>query len=370
MLVAGLRRELRTKGFFKEGQEPDVRTLLDIVAVATVADMVPICGNNRALVFAGLRQMSQAARPGLKALMKVAKVEADRLSASDLGFRIGPRINARGRLGHAGAAVDLMLTHDAEQATTLARALDDANQERRQIEQAAVESAIHAVENEGYLNYAALVIYHPEWHPGVLGLVASRLVGRFHRPTIVIGEGGKGSARSIPGFDIYSGIDSAAHHLERFGGHKAAAGLTIAEENIEGFRRDFIAIVQGSLGAPPFIPELKPDYEMNAESLELQMVDELAKLGPFGQKNPEPLLVSRGVSIKDRRIVGKDHLKLNLGDHGIDAIAFGFGPYLNKMPEKIDVAYRIERNVFRGRENLQLMVEDIRAHEPETTQTP
>jgi len=370
MLVAGLRRELRTKGFFKDGQEPDVRTLLDIVALATVADMVPICGNNRALVFAGLRQMSQAARPGLKALMKVAKVEADRLSASDLGFRIGPRINARGRLGHAGAAVDLMLTHDAEQATTLAKALDDANQERRQIEQAAVESAIDAVENEGYLKYAALVIYHPEWHPGVLGLVASRLVGRFHRPTIVIGEGGKGSARSISGFDIYSGIDSAAHHLERFGGHKAAAGLTIAEENIEGFRRDFIAIVQGSLGEPPFIPELKPDYEMNAESLELQMVDELAKLGPFGQKNPEPLLVSRGVSIRDRRIVGKDHLKLNLGDQGIDAIAFGFGPYLNKMPEKIDVAYRIERNVFRGRENLQLMVEDIRAHEPETTQAP
>ncbi|MBT6178027.1 MAG: single-stranded-DNA-specific exonuclease RecJ [Deltaproteobacteria bacterium] len=369
ILVAGLRRELRDRDFFKDGREPDVRTLLDIVAVATVADMVPICGNNRALVFAGLRQMSHAARPGLKALMKVSDVEADRICASDLGFKIGPRINARGRLDHAGAAVDLMLTHDIKQAEALAQALDDANQNRRQIEQAAVESAIDAVENEGYLNYAALVIYHPQWHPGVLGLVASRLVRRFHRPTIVIGEGGKGSARSIPGFDIYSGIETAAHHLERFGGHKAAAGLTIAEDNIEGFRRDFIGVVQSSIGAPPYIPVLQPDLEMDAETLELQMVDELAALGPFGQKNPEPLLVSRGVSIRDRRIVGKDHLKLNLGERGIDAIAFGFGPYMNKMPEKIDVAYRIERNVFRGRENLQLMVEDIRPHETQPPET-
>ena len=369
ILIAGLRRELRDRGHFKNNPEPDVRTLLDIVAVATVADMVPIRGNNRALVFAGLRQMAHAPRLGLKALMDVSKVEAERVCASDLGFRIGPRINARGRLGHAGAAVDLMLTHDNEQANSLAQALDEANQNRRQIEQEAVESAIDAVEHEGYLNYAALVIYHPHWHPGVLGLVASRLVAKFNRPTIVIGEGGKGSARSINGFDIHEGIETAAHHLERFGGHKAAAGLTIAEENIEGFRRDFIAIVQASMGSPPYIPLLQPDFEMDAETLELNMVDELNHLGPFGQKNPEPLLVSRGVSIRDKRIVGKDHLKLNLGDRGIDAIAFGFGPYMNKMPEKIDVAYRIERNVFRGRENLQLMVEDIRAHQPPELQT-
>ena len=123
------------------------------------------------------------------------------------------------------------------------------------------------------------------------------------------------------------------------------------------------------MGAPPYIPLLQPDLEMDAEILELNMVDELSHLGPFGQKNPEPLLVSRGVSIRDKRIVGKDHLKLNLGNRGIDAIAFGFGPHMNKMPEKIDVAYRIERNVFRGRENLQLMVEDIRAHEPPELQT-
>ena len=362
ILVAGLRRELREHGFFESHPEPDVRTLLDVVAVATVADMVPIRGNNRALVFAGLRQMASAPRPGLKALMAVSKVEAERVSASDLGYRIGPRINARGRLHHAGAAVDLMLTHDLERAQSLAQELDEANQDRRRIEQEAVEAAIHAVEHEGYLRYAGLVIYNPRWHPGVLGLVASRLVNRFHRPAIVIGEGGKGSARSIRGFDIHAGIDGAAHHLERFGGHKMAAGLTIAEENVEAFRRDFIGCVEACIGAPPYVPVLQPDLEMDADNLGLEMVDELASLGPFGQQNPEPLLVSRGVSIREKRIVGKDHLKLNLGHSGVDAIAFGFGPHMNKMSEKIDVAYRIERNVYRGRENLQLMVEDIREH--------
>ena len=233
--LVGLRRELRGQGHFENKSEPDVRTLLDIVAVATVADMVPIRGNNRALVFAGLRQMARSARPGLKALMEVSKVEADRVCASDLGFKIGPRINARGR-GHAGAAVDLMLTHDATQANSLAQALHEANQNRRQIEQEAVESAIDAVEHEGYLNYAALVIYHPHWHPGVIGLVASRLVADSTDPPLLLVRAEKARRSSIPGFDIHEGIEAAAHHLERFGGHKAAAGLTIAEENIEGFQ--------------------------------------------------------------------------------------------------------------------------------------
>ncbi|MEC9464342.1 MAG: single-stranded-DNA-specific exonuclease RecJ [Myxococcota bacterium] len=363
MVVVGLRRHLRERGWFADKPEPDVRTLLDIVAVATVADMVPLEQTNRILVAAGLKEMAKGQRVGLRALIDVAKVDAHRISASDLGFRIGPRINARGRLSHAGAAVELMLTRDPDLATRLSDSLDSANRERREIQDQAVEEAIACVDRQDLSTVASLVLANPQWHPGILGLVAAKLVNRYNRPTIIIGEGGKGSARSISGLDIHAAIDAASIHLERFGGHKAAAGLTIHDESIDSFRVDFEHAVRHAMGEPPFIPTLRPDIEVSADSLSLQMVDQMAELGPFGQKNPEPLFVSRQVAVQNSRIVGATHLKLNLGHQGIDAIAFGLGEHIQALPPNVDIAYRIERNVFRGRENLQLRIEDIRPSE-------
>ena len=360
MLVVALRRHLREKGWFENQPEPDVRSLLDIVAVATVADMVPLEKTNRVLVTAGLKQMAKQERVGLNALITVAKVDSQRVSSSDLGFRIGPRINARGRLSHAGAAVELMLTNDPDLASRLSESLDTANKERREIQDHAVLEATECVDQVDLSGMASLVLAKPHWHPGVLGLIAAKLVNRYNRPTIIIGEGGKGSARTISGLDIHAAIDSASIHLERFGGHKAAAGLTIREESIAGFCVDFEHAVRNAMGEPPFIPTLKPDIEFNADHLSLHMVDEMEELGPFGQKNPEPLFFSRSVPVRSSRIVGATHLKLNVGDQGIDAIAFGMGEHLSALPRTIDIAYRIERNVFRGRENLQLRIEDIR----------
>jgi single-stranded-DNA-specific exonuclease len=359
MLVVGLRRALREIGWFSARPEPDLRNLLDLVAVATVADMVPMRGQNRILVAAGLKRMRSGGRLGLHALMEVAGVVPANVGVADLGFRLGPRINARGRLSHAGAGVELLLTQDPAEAKQLAATLDAANRERQALERATVESAAARVERDGLLDGAAIVIHDNAWHPGVLGLVATRLVGTFNRPAIVIGEGGKGSGRTVPGLDLHAAIGAASEHLVRFGGHAAAAGVTIEPEHIGAFRTSFEQAVRGRLGAPPFVATLSPDLEVPVEELSLDMLGALERLQPFGQENPEPLWVSRQVAVRDARLVGDTHLKLQVGGH--DAIAFGLGRLLGNLPERLDVAFRLERNVYRGRVGLQLRVEDLRA---------
>ncbi len=373
LLAVGLRRSLRERAAFEPGEEPDVRTLLDLVALASGADMVPMSGTNRVLVAAGLRQINKGARAGIRALIDVAGVDPNDVRARDLGFRLGPRINAKGRLDHAAEAVDLMLTPDHSRARHLAAALDQANAERRAVERRAQDEAIAQVEADGGdAIRASSVAANSQWHPGVLGLVASRLVARFQCPVVVIGEGGKGSARSIDGCNIHEALAQCGDSLQRFGGHRAAAGLTLNEgtpdhgalnpEALEDFRRGFDAAVRAQLGAPPYVRELRPDLEVDAEELSLRMVDELALLEPFGQDNPEPLLFARGLRVREKRAVGGgEHLKLSLGEGGFDAIGFGLGEHVEHVPDEVDVVFRMERNVFRGRESLQLRIDDQRA---------
>lgn len=372
LLAVGLRRCLRERAAFEHGDEPDVRPLLDLVALATVADMVPMTGTNRVLVAAGLRQINKGARAGIRALIDVAGVDPNDVRARDLGFRLGPRINAKGRLDHAAEAVDLMLTPDHSRARHLAAALDQANAERRAVERRTQDEAIAEVEaSDGYENRASIVAANPQWHPGVLGLVASRLVARYQCPVVVIGEGGKGSARSVDGCNVHEALTRCSESLERFGGHRAAAGLTLRQEAqskglndgvLNVFRRDFDAAVRTQLGEPPYVRELRPDLEVDAQALSLRMVDELALLEPFGQDNPEPLLFARGLRVREKRAVGGgEHLKLSLGDDGFDAIGFGLGEHVEQVPDEVDVVFRMERNVFRGRESLQLRIDDLRA---------
>ncbi|MEO1170906.1 MAG: DHHA1 domain-containing protein, partial [Myxococcota bacterium] len=363
LLVVALRRALRERGAFADGGEPDVRPLLDAVALATVADMVPITGTNRVLVASGLRRMRQNPRPGIRALMEVAGVDGREVRARDLGFKLGPRINAKGRLAHAGEAVELLLTPDASRARHLAAALDQANGERRTLERSTQDQAVALAEAAGYGESPAIVVGDSSWHPGVLGLVASRLVSRFNRPAIVIGEGGKGSARSIDGLNIHDALGDCAAHLDKFGGHTAAAGLTLKTGALAEFRTSFAAAVEARLGPPPYIAELRPDLEVEDRELSLQMVQELSLFEPFGQENPEPLLLARRMRVREKRVVGGDHLKLSLGDGGHDAIGFGLGEHLETVPDEVDVVFRVERNVFRGRESLQLRIDDLRLPE-------
>lgn len=360
MLVMALRRHLREQGAFRTSPEPDVRELLDLVAVATIADMVPMQHTNRTLVAAGLRVMARGGRVGLRALCEVAKIDLSRLSATDVAFRIGPRINARGRMSHAVHGVDLLLTRDPTVAKQLAAALDAANELRRQVEKDTVEAAMLQIEREARGNDAALVAYDPSWHPGVLGLVATRLVGRWHRPAVVIGEGGKGSGRSIEGLDLHAALTACAGHLERFGGHPAAAGVTIDGTKVDAFRVALAAEVQGRLGAPPFVPVLRPDLELPSADLSLDMVLALQRLAPFGQGNPEPLFLARQVAVTSKRLVGLTHLKLRLGPQGHDAIAFGLGSFHDTLPAVVDLLFHLESNTYQGRTTLQLRIQDLR----------
>ncbi|MEK7705845.1 MAG: single-stranded-DNA-specific exonuclease RecJ [Myxococcota bacterium] len=359
MLVVALRRALRDSGHFGTHDEPDVRALLDLVAVATVADMVPIRDTNRVLVAAGLKRLRTSPREGLRALMAVCKVEPALVTATDLGFRLGPRINARGRLDHAAAAVDLMLTRDAPQAKALAATLDAANLSRREIEKRTLEEAIVRVEAGAALDGAGLVLFDATWHPGVLGLVASRLASRFHRPAVVIGEGGKGSARGVAGLDLHASIAQVSTHLVRFGGHRAAAGVTLDPAQLDAFRDAWVGEVEQRLGRPPYVAPLRPDLEITVSALSLATVAQLDRLEPFGQENPPPLFVSRGLPITRASIVGNSHLKLTIGgDH--DAIGFGLAGLASQLPKVVDAAFRLQRNRYRGLERLQLELEDVR----------
>lgn len=360
-LVAALRRRLRTTGFFADRREPDVRDLLELAAMATVADMVPLRETNRVLVAAGLRRMAVTKRQGLLALFAVSQVNPARVTSTDLGFRIGPRINARGRVHHAAEAVELLLTSNPTEARSLARALDEANHERRALEKRTVSAAQAQLDEQDLAQTPAIVLSDPGWHPGVLGLVASRLANRHHRPTIIIGEGGKGSGRTAAKLDLHAALSDCSEHLLRFGGHPAAAGLTITAEAVPSFREAFDRVVRGHLGDPPFVAELQLDLEVRTDELSFEMLAELERLAPFGQANPEPLFAARQVPVQSKRVVGDNHLKLQLGEHGHDAIAFGLGNLADALPNEVDVAFYLERNLYQGRQSLQLRVQDLRA---------
>lgn len=359
MVTGALRRALREAGAFDTRPEPDLRELLDLVALATVADMVPIRGANRILVAAGLQRMAHTRHVGLRALLEVSRVDPSRVTAVDLGFRLAPRINARGRISHAAEAVELLLTDDPRAARELAGIMDAANRERRAIEKATVAAAMSQIETFGEAVGPALVLADPGWHPGVVGLVATRLAQRFGRPAVVIGEGGKGSARSIEGLNLFAALTAASSQLERYGGHHAAAGLTVLPEKVDRFRVELNAEVQRVMGDPPYVSVLRPEFEVPVDGLSMTMVEQIDRLAPFGQQNSEPLFVSLDVPVRAKRSVGDGHLKLNLGGH--DAIAFGFGRLLNEIGARVDVAYRLERNEYNGRVSLQLRVEDLRA---------
>ncbi len=361
MFMGALRRSLREKNYFADRDEPDMRDLLDIVAIATVADMVPMVGLNRVLVKAGMERMARDKRLGLWALLNVSEVDRKRVSTYDLGFRVGPRINARGRISHAKDAVELFLTQDKARATILASTLDMANKDRRILEKRTVDAAIAKFQSSPFRDAPGIVIEDPSWHPGVLGLVASRLVSHYNRPAIVIGDGGKGSGRSIDGLDLHAAMKAASHHTLRFGGHKAAAGLTIEKNKIQSFRKDFCAAILQQIGKPPYIKELQPDLELASGVLSLALVDDLERLAPFGQTNSEPLFLARNLPVRGQRIVGQDHLKLNLDGH--DAIGFRMGGVLANLPSHVDALFRLERNLFRGRETLQLRLEDLACSE-------
>jgi single-stranded-DNA-specific exonuclease len=332
---------------------------LDLVALATVADMVPLRGENRVLVRRGLAEARRARRPGLRALMASARVDPAALDEGDLAFRLAPRINAAGRLYRADAGVELMLTDDEARAAAIAGELDDANHERRRTEQqvlGAAESSRARLPQE-LAEAPALVLAGEGWHPGVVGIVASRLVERHGRPVVLIGldgsGGGRGSGRSIPGFDLLAGLHACGEHLTRFGGHRAAAGLEIEAGRVDAFREAFVAHASSVLQPSDLLRSQRVDAVVGGESLGLDVAEQFARLAPFGMGNPSVRLLVPSARIHDVRRMGEGdrhaRFRLHSGGRHAQGVAFGVNGELDAAArEPHDVSVGLELNQWNG----------------------
>ncbi|MBD3671332.1 MAG: single-stranded-DNA-specific exonuclease RecJ, partial [Gammaproteobacteria bacterium] len=384
-IMMGLRRRLRELGWFKARRlaEPNLAELLDLVALGTVADVVQLDRNNRILVAQGLARMRAGqVRPGIRALCEVARRTPSRLVPSDLAFALAPRLNAAGRMEDISVGIECLLTKDDRSAMALAAQLDALNHERREVEQSMQEQAMAALAelelDERHLPYS-LCLYDPDWHQGVIGILASRLKERLHRPVIAFADGGdgliKGSARSIPGLHIRDALDSVAarhpHLIDRFGGHAMAAGLSLRQEILEAFSQAFEEVVAEALDSSDLEGVIHSDGELGEAELSLPLAEQIRYLLPWGQGVPEPLFHG-DFELVERRIVGEKHLKMKLrplqGNGIYEAIAFNITD--EDWPsgtQRLRLAYRLDVNEYNGRRSLQLMVEQLEPLLPESS---
>ena len=347
-----------------------LRRHIDLVAVATVADVVPLVDENRGLAVAGLRQLARTQKPGLRELLRSARVDAATVDAGAIGFRLAPRLNAAGRLGRPEAALELLLTDDRETAKRLAAQLEELNRERQAVEERILREAVEAIEEwpAARRNRRAYVVAAEGWHEGVIGIVASRLVERYHRPVVLIaGTDGdwKGSGRSIRSFDLHDGLRECAGDLERWGGHAAAAGLSIRPERVEAFADAFGAVADARLDEEDLQPLTTVDALVHGSDLTLDLCAELARLAPFGLGNANVTLLLAGCELAELNTVGDGkHLRFRVRDDGRDsgsAIAFRRGPSLDRLRRvgHYDIAFRLEANQWNGTVAPQLNVREV-----------
>lgn len=359
-IAAALRTRLRGAGH-AAAERFDPRGVLDLVALGSIGDVVPLREENRALVAAGLRELAARRRPGLRALARVAGLDVPAPSALDVSFKLIPRLNAAGRLGDAQRALELLLAVDEGEAERRAQDLDEVNRERRRIQADVLAQAQAAAAAERHL--PAIVLGGDEWHHGVVGIVAARLVDDHRRPVVVVGfqDGvGRGSARTTPGFDLYQALRACAPHLQAHGGHAAAAGLTVRREDFSAFRTAFLEIAAQRLGTPG-AETVEVDAVAALGDLDLGQVEELERLAPFGAGNAQPVLALPGVVSRATRVVGERHLHLTLAGGGVEmqAIAFGMADRDPGEGARLDVIAQPEIDVFRGARRSRLRIKQL-----------
>lgn len=356
---------------YEPAKKVDLKDHLDLVALGTVADVVPLVSENRIMVKHGLKKLARTTKIGLKILKEKAGLN-DEISTGQVAFRLAPRINAAGRIGDAKGAIELMTTDDEDDALTLAHNLEEANRERQDIERKVLEEAMKQVKSRVDLEHDPVIVLEGEnWHSGVIGIVASRIVGTYYKPTVLIsvdGKEGKGSARSVKNLHILEALTECEGMLKSFGGHKQAAGLSLEKKTVEKFRTKFAQCVQARMKPEEMVPELEVDMEVKLGDITFDLLDSLDLLAPYGYENPRPIFVTRNVEALRPSLVGKNHLKLLFtdGSDTIDAIGFDMADALKlirKPGTKVDVAYRPQINTFRGNSALQLQIEDIRLSE-------
>ena len=383
-LAIGTRAVLRDIGHFEETglREPDIKEWLDLVALAAVADLVPLVEENRILLKAGIDKMRKNPSLGIRELLKAAGVNHAEVTTYHLGFTLGPRINASGRLGTANAALELLTTDDPIRASELAQHLNGVNEERIQLQRNIAEEALlqadELVKERGD-DFSALLLFNDSWHEGVIGIVASKVVERYHRPVAVITfathtENGKGSVRGVNGLDMTAALESCSELLKGFGGHKAAAGLSVAKENILALREAFSKAVESQVleltkGKLKVLPKeiradlfLESDHELTRESVEF-----LDRLAPFGMGNPEPVLVISGWKLEGVRTLKERHLKIQFSSVKNNQMegfwANGNDHWKFKGDERVDIACLPQVNTFKNMNRLELKIKDIRAHQ-------
>jgi len=376
-ILVALRAHFREQNWFHEQKltEPNLAELLDLVALGTVADVVPMDRNNRLLVSQGLARIrSGKCRPGIKALLLAANRTMERVTAQDMGFSVGPRLNAAGRLSDMSLGIECLLSDDEMQAKNMALRLDELNKERREIQDEMQEQALIDI-TELDLDEAEMpfgvCLFNEDWHQGVIGILASKIKDKLHRPVIAFAKDKdgfiKGSARSISCVHIRDVLDTiAGQHpglIDKFGGHAMAAGLSIKESGFEAFKLAFDQVLKGFVTADDLNGSLYSDGELTANEISFGLANDIQKAGPWGQGFPEPQFDGE-FELVESRIVGEKHLKLQLRAHAkgkiIDAIAFNFTDEAwSKKPERVHTVYRLDINEFRGRRQLQLMIENI-----------
>ncbi|NLY90679.1 MAG: single-stranded-DNA-specific exonuclease RecJ [Firmicutes bacterium] len=353
-------------------KRPELEELLweniDLVALGTIADVVPLLGENRVLVKEGLKQMAKTANTGLKALLTQTGLAGKRIEAGHVGYILAPRVNAVGRLGDPTVALRLFLEENPVRAGKLAALLETMNQKRQRIEEKVQQEAEKAIADAGPVG-KALVLAGP-WHPGVIGIVAARLTEKYYRPTVLLsleGERARGSGRSIPGFHLFHALEECAWCLVKYGGHECAAGLELEKNRLDDFKRAFTAVAEDRLTPELLTPALEVEEVIPVEAVTKALLTDLARLAPFGEGNPEPVLACRAVKLLACYGVGKDakHLKLKLGNPNAswEAIGFNFGALTGELEgaKKVDLAFNLELNDWNNQ--LQLVLKDLKLPE-------
>jgi len=368
-LCLALRRRLREENAFQSCKEPNLRSMLDLVALATIADVMPLTGANRILVKHGLEVLSAPKRPGICALKEVSGLAAHApVGAGTVGFRLAPRINAAGRLDDASVGLRLLCSENPSEARDLAQALDAANRERREIEQGILDEALQQAQSR--MPWAkGLVLTSERWHPGVIGIVAARVVERFHRPTVMIAlehPVGRGSARSIEGFHLFKALQECSEHLAKFGGHQHAAGLSIAPDRLSAFTEAFDRTAARQLNDDDLVPRCRVDACVSINELNEDAVRGVEVLSPFGNGNPEPVFATRKLRCRPRVLSSRDqqsaHLKLafETAPH-LSAIGFGMGNRIEVAQQPVDLAFQVRLEEWMGVPRVSLRLRDIRA---------
>jgi single-stranded-DNA-specific exonuclease len=341
---------------------------LDMVAVGTVADIVPLVSENRVLTSHGLERLRTTTNPGLRALMEVAGVEPASARATHIGFALGPRLNAAGRLGDARIGVELLTTSDERKAAEIAKKLDQENRKRRELEAAVLDDATKQLETApDTASRMSLVLWSDSWHPGVIGIVASRIAKQYNRPTVllsVVDGMSKGSGRSIHGFDLHAALAECRDCLTSFGGHRHAAGVSLPEGRLEEFRDCVETAVSKGLTPEELVPVVEIDAEVALEECSFDLVNLMKQMRPFGAGNPEPVFGTRGLKLMSAKVVGNGHLKMTVSQGGteLDAIGFGMAGSLDELRASggmIAAAYVLEENTWHGRTELQLRLKDV-----------